>query len=176
MIVEAPPFARRLLIASIAAALSGCGFKPLYAPSTSEPAGPQGDLAAVQVALIPERSGQLLRQALQQRLDRGEALRKRYELAVRYSLQVDVVGFQFDASVTRERVSGTGAWTLKALDTGATVSTGVARSLDGLDILDQQYFSADVANETVQRRLAQNIASEITTQVAAFFRRRSQVG
>ena len=125
---------------------------------------------------MPERSGQLLRQALQQRLDRGEGLRKLYELSVGYSIASEQLGYQMDTTVTRQRLRATGTWTLKALDTGAVVATGTTRSLDGFDILNQQYFAADVANETALRRLAENMASQITLEVATFLDRRSATG
>ena len=167
---------RRAALAMLSCSLGACGFRPLYAPVGRAAKGAQADLAQVQVALIPERYGQLLRQALQQRLDRGEGLRKRYELSVSYSLSVDAVSYQVDASVTRLRLTGTGNWTLKALDTGGQVSSGSARALDGLDILDQQYFAADIANETTQRRVAENVANQITLQIASFFTQRKTAG
>ena len=64
---------RRMLALAAAAALSGCGFQPVYMPTASGNAGvAQRELAAIQVALIPDRPGQLLRQALQDRLETGE--------------------------------------------------------------------------------------------------------
>ncbi|MDQ2801372.1 MAG: hypothetical protein M3Y41_01300, partial [Pseudomonadota bacterium] len=47
--------------------LAGCGFQPVYMPTASGSAGPaRRELAAVNVQIIPDRPGQLLRQALQQ--------------------------------------------------------------------------------------------------------------
>lgn len=162
-----------MLLAAAAAGLGGCGFRPVYAPVGHSAVGAQGELGQIQVALIPERSGQLLRQALQQRIDRGEGLRKRYELSVGYSVLAEQLDIQADTSFTRQRLRGVGNYTLRALDTGAVVTTGVVRSLDGFDILNQQYFAADVANETAQRRLAENVASQITLEIAGFLDRRA---
>ena len=48
--------------------LSGCGFQPVYMPTASGKAGvAQRELASVYVGIIPERPGQVLRQALQER-------------------------------------------------------------------------------------------------------------
>ena len=50
--------------------LAGCGFRPLYAPVTTEDGGAEdirNELAAVRIGNIPERSGQLLRRDLQRR-------------------------------------------------------------------------------------------------------------
>lgn len=164
------------LLVLVSVTLAGCGFHPVYAPSARSVSGVGGDLGQIQVALIPDRSGQLLRQALQQRLDRGDASPKRYELSVGYSIAAEQLGFQIDTSVTRQRLRATGTWTLRALDSGGVVATGTVRSLDGFDILNQQYFAADIANETALRRLAENVASQITLEVAAFIDRRSATG
>ena len=63
---------RRLLVLAAGASLSGCGFQPVYMPTASGKAGvAQRELAAIQVDLIPDRPGQVLRQALQDRLEMG---------------------------------------------------------------------------------------------------------
>ena len=50
------------------------------------------------------------------------------------------------------------------------LARGSARAIDGLNILDQQFFAADLENEAVQRRLAEQIADQIVLQLAAYFR------
>jgi len=62
---------RRQVLAMLAGApLSGCGFQPVYMPTASGKAGvAQRELAAIHVALIPDRPGQVLRQALQSRFE-----------------------------------------------------------------------------------------------------------
>jgi LPS-assembly lipoprotein len=39
-----------------------------------------------------------------------------------------------------------------------------------VNIFNEQFFAADLENETVQRRLAEQIADQITIQLAAYFR------
>ena len=47
---------RRALLGLVGACLTGCGFQPVYMPTASGRAGvAQRDLAAVRVALIPDR-------------------------------------------------------------------------------------------------------------------------
>jgi LPS-assembly lipoprotein len=163
---------RRAMMLSLGTAVAGCGFRPVYAPRPDEPGGSQAQLATIRVALMPERSGQLVRQELQARLDHGEALAKRYELSVGFSLAADIVGIQQDTTFTRLRYVGTANWTLKRLDPAQTVvTTGLARSLDGINILDQQYFAADLEGETVTRRIAAAVADQITLQLASYFAR-----
>ena len=57
---------RGFLVLSAGAALAGCGFQPVYMPTASGQAGPaQRELAAIDVALIPDRPGMLLAQELE---------------------------------------------------------------------------------------------------------------
>ena len=166
---------RGLVVAAAALAVSGCGFRPLY--GTSQGDGPQRELAAIEVALLPDRSGQLLREALQQRFDHGEAVAKRYVLSVSYGVAGDSISIQRDSTATRVRQVATASWSLKALNPAQTVVTsGTARGLDGVNIIDQQYFAADLEGETATLRLTETIANQIAQQIASFFARRAQTG
>jgi LPS-assembly lipoprotein len=173
-------FARRAFgCAAIAGILSSCGFRPVYGPSRSGGPGPaQSELAAVSVALIPERAGQLLRQALQERLERGGLVAApHYDLVVAYGVAVEAIAIQPDTSSSRTRVIGTATWKLMAQDPQhATLASGVVRHVDGFNIFNEQYFAADLESETVQRRMAEAVADQITMRLAAYFDRQSEKG
>ncbi len=159
------------------AALAGCGFEPVYMRTASGEAGPaQRELAAVSVAIIPDRPGQLLRQELQERFgsDAGD-VPARYKLAVSYSIAGQGIAILQSSAPTRIRMIGTANWTLTAADGGQRVTSGSAKAVDGFDILDQQYFAADLSTEQTQKRLASALADEIALQLAVFFRRRAAV-
>jgi len=167
---------RRLLGLAAGASLSGCGFQPVYMPTASgNPGVAQRELAAIQVAIIPDRPGQLLRQALQQRLDGSETgTARRYELNVAYSIAGEGIAVQPDSSVTRVREIGNASWNLVAQDPGRTrLSSGYAKAVDAMNVLESQYFAGDLETETLQRRLAEALADQITLQLAAFFRKRA---
>ncbi len=167
---------RSLLGFAAGLSLSGCGFRPVYMRTASgRPGIAQRELAAVHVEILPDRPGQLLRQALQQRLERASTgVLPKYDLGVNYSIGGEGIGIQGDNSVTRVRLIARGAWTLRAQDPARTALTsGTSRAIDGLNILDQQYFAADLEQETVQRRLADQIADQIVLQLAAYFRKRT---
>ncbi len=167
---------RAFLALGAGAALAGCGFQPVYMPTASGQAGPaQRELAAINVNLIADRPGMLLRQALQ---DRFEGAERRHRATLR-------PGGQFldyrqrprdpaEHTVTRVRLIGHATWTLHAQDLARTnIINGSARAADAENILDTQYFAADLENETIQKRLAGEVADQITLQLAAFFRKRA---
>jgi LPS-assembly lipoprotein len=150
------------------AVLGGCGFAPLY----SDAAGQETALGQVNVALIPDRNGQLLRQALQDRLDRtGGGVSSRYDLYVGLGFNVNELATDQQSASTRERDIGTAAWTLKAEDAGhTTLSTGTAHALDGFDIINQQFFAADMSREAALQRIDESLADQIVQQLAVYFR------
>jgi len=128
-------------------------------------------LDEVSVDVIPDRQGQLLRQALQQRLEgSGDARAKRFGLAVVYSVAVDAIAIQRDSTSTRVRVIGAATWSLRGLQPNQGIlKTGSARMMDGYNVIDQQYFALDLENEDAQRRLAESISGQITLQMASYF-------
>ncbi len=138
-------------------------------------AGPAAELAAVYVPVIPERSGQLLRQALQQRLEgSGGGGVKRYELIASNGISAEGIGIQTDTSATRVRLIGRSVWTLRLLDPAHTVlTTGASRVLDGYNVLNQQYFAADIEASSAYKRVAETLADQIVTRVAVFLKRRA---
>jgi LPS-assembly lipoprotein len=169
---------RKLLTLGSAGILAGCGFQPVYMPTASGRAGPaQRELAAINVGLIPDRPGQLLRQNLQERLaSDASGTPLRYDLAVSFTIAGEGIGILNDNAATRVRLIGNAHWTLRSRDPEQTQLTGgSARAMDAFNVLDQQYFAADMENEQVQRRLASDLADQIAMQLAVFFRRRAAV-
>lgn len=168
--------ARRSLVMLAVPLLARCGFRPVYqsADGDSDSAAATG-LAAIAVGLISDRQGQLLRNALQERFERaGVRVPRRYDLSVVYSFSSEGIGIRQDYSTSRVRFIGRATYTLTSQDPSrATLTTGAARSLDGLDVYNEQYFASDLETETIQRRMAETIADQIALQLAGFFRKRA---
>src|SRR3954469_10916210 len=78
-----------------AAFVAGCGFQPVYMPTATNKAGPaQREMAAIFVPVIPDRPGQLLRQALQRDLASDSGVPSVYELRVYYFISGEGVAIQ----------------------------------------------------------------------------------
>ncbi len=165
-----------MLLGLAAPSLGGCGFHPMYAAARSGEAGPAAiGLAEVTVGQIPDRPGQLLHLALQERFERsGLAEAHQYDLNVTFSISGEAIAFQQDTSNTRMRMVGTATYQLIAQDPSrSTLTSGTARSVDGLDMFDQQMLAAALETEVVQRRVAEQVADEITQQLAIYFDRQA---
>ncbi len=159
--------ARRSLMLSLAALTTGCGFHPVYGVGQAG----EADLGAVFVNVIPNRSGQLLRQALQSRFEgAGSDAAKRYALSVFYFDFGQVVGTQLNNFGTRSRNIGIASWGLHSVDNPAVqVTGGTARTVDGYNLIDEQFFYADLSDDAVQRRLAQALADQIALALNVYF-------
>ena len=151
-------------------ALAGCGFSPLYGGEKG--AAASAGLETVQVQTIPNRSGQVLYQTLQQDFyTNGAPTQALYQLSVDYSIEQIGEGVQEDSSTSRTRFVAVAHWRLSAIgEPSKTLKSGQAMAMDGLNILDQQYFAATLETETVDKQLANEIAAQMTTQLAAWFR------
>ena len=166
---------RAAALLGVAGLLAGCGFRPLYMPEGGRGSPAAAELAAVYVPVMAERQGQLLRQALQQRMEgTGTGTAKRYELITAPSFSGEGIAIQTDTSTTRIRLNGTASWTLRRLDPARTVlAQGSSRITDGYNIINQQYFAADLESEAAFKRLAESLADQIVTDVAIFLRRQA---
>jgi LPS-assembly lipoprotein len=160
----------------IAPALTACGFHPVYAPAASgaDSAAATG-LAEINVALIPERSGQELRLALQERFERsGVAVARRYDLTVTFGVGAEAIGIQPDTSNTYVRLIGSATYRLTAQDpTRSTLTSGIARSVEGFNVFDQQFFAQDQETDAIIKRIAEAIADQIALQLALYFKKQS---
>ncbi len=162
---------RGVLALGAAASVGGCGFRPLYGTLASG-GTVRPELAAIYVAVMYERQGQLLRQALQRRFEGTDAsVAKRFELTGGLAVNAEGIGIQGDSSSTRVRLNASSTWTLRRLDVATTpVTNGVARAIDGYNINNQEYFAADLEQSAAIRRLADTVADQITQDLAVYFR------
>jgi LPS-assembly lipoprotein len=168
--VDAGAVSRRALLLAVLP-LAACGFQPMYARSGARNTSAVAtELSAVSVLNIPERPGQLLRESLRFKLGDASGEPKRYELSVGYGIGGEAIAILPDSAATRVRLSGTAVWSLRRQDVARSIVTsGAARSIDGFDLIDQQPFNGDLSNEAAQRRLAANLAEQITLQLASYF-------
>ncbi len=151
-------------------ALTGCGFAPLYGQSGDASVAQKLDMVAVQN--IPDRTGQLLRLALETQLHAaGAPTQELYSLSVSYSLGATDIGIQQDSSVTRNRFTGSATWRLTPLGAPTVaLATGHASTEDAANVADQQYFALTLETDTINQQVADQLAAAITTQLAAYFR------
>lgn len=159
-----------LLFAAGAAALGACGFEPLY--------GRFGDysiadeLASVKIALIRDRSGQILRNALLDGLTpKGEPQRPAYTLIVElYEPRPQDLGIARDDTVVRYGYSSSALFRLND-GAGRLIHQSVAASSTSYEVTNSEYATV-VGRNNARDRVMQEIAHDIKSQLAVYFRTR----
>lgn len=166
---------RRLLVLSAPLLAAACGFQPVYMRTASGRPGPaQRELARVYVNIIPDRPGQELRQALQERFDDDSGTPAAYDLSVTFSIAGEGIAITQQDIATRLRLTANATYTLVSRGPHPVrLTAGSARAIQGLNIFDSQYFAADLENEAKQQSLADQCADQITNQLATYFRRQA---
>lgn len=155
------------LMAAAALMLAACGFKPLY----GEPDGgaTSGGRLSVEVALIPNREGQVLRTALQRRFSPAAAANYRLNVALAQASAVTAIDAAGDA--TRRRVTMTAGWRLTPLAADAPRPLeGRVRVVEAYNVLASDYanYTAESAvRERAAARLADLVAQAATARAAA---------
>jgi LPS-assembly lipoprotein len=152
----------------ILALVAGCGFHPAFQQSNLGHGGSDA-LAQIEVGLIPDRPGQLLRQELQRRLEgSGGSIHKSYLLATSLAMRNDFVGIEFGSnSSSRIRVVGTATWKLIRIDgQQETVASGWQKSTDGFNQIDPQYFYSDLQLEQTYKRIAASLAEQMLLAIS----------
>ncbi len=147
--------------------LAGCGFSPLYGGGGAT----AGALDTVEIANIPERTGQLLRQSLQTDFyAAGAPVAQRYVLNVTYAVSQADIGVQADTATTRARSTATATWSLAPVgEPTHQLASGQVVDEDASNIVANQLFAFTLESDAVNDELSSRVAADITAQVAAYF-------
>jgi LPS-assembly lipoprotein len=157
--------AASLLLAVCAAALSGCGFRPLYAEATGS--GAQ-TLASIEIGLIADRPGQKLRNMLLERLTpTGQPRQPAYILDVRLTEAKQELAIRKDETATRANLTVTAQFVLRALrEPQLGTYAGVANSTNSYNVLRSEFATLSAENDARDRAL-RVLAEEIRIRIAA---------
>lgn len=157
-------WSRRAALLLLLAPLGGCGFHPLYAKVDSASVDPA--LASIHVARVPDRLGQLLTDALRERLNpTGLTVEPRYELSILLSIYRYDTGIQRDASSTRGEVQLTAQYTLRDIRTTQIVRTGQSRATGEFNIVNDGYATT-VAELDARERSVRDLSQDLGAQLA----------
>ena len=147
----------------LAASLSGCGLRPMYAGGSAGPVA--ATLTRVEVAPIEGKAGWLMADALRDRLPpSGNA---RYRLEVKLDDQISGLGVSRDNSVTRERRTLRARYQLIDLANGTTLLDATAGSDSGIDVVGSEYATI-AAENTALERLSGIVADQIVSRLALY--------
>ena len=174
----------RLRIASLIAAaaallaLSGCGYRPVYGEQSAAVSGEgaRANLGSVKVLGIADRRGQLLRNYLVDRMTpRGEPAAPRYILSVTTSESRRITDSRPDGTATRADLVVVARYSLRDATSDLVVFTERSEGLATYNLLSARFASV-VSEDEARRRAVEQIADQISLQVALFLNRRHAPG
>jgi LPS-assembly lipoprotein len=159
------------LLATLSLALSGCGWRPLYADPESGPAA--AALRAIHVEPISERIGQRLEWALRTAFNpNGIPTRERYDLRTTLTVSRASLGIQSQGLATRGRLDAVARIVLVDLKGGKKLLANTIHMQSAFDILPNGY-ATKVAEEDADRRTVEELSREIVARLTLFLQRRA---
>lgn len=168
---------RRFAIISILTTLSACGLRPLYGggegtpPAGAPSGGVAGDLAAIRIATIAERGGQVLRNALLDHLTpEGEPRQPLYHLVVTRAEAEQSPLRRLDEVAILQILRVSATWSLRD-SAGATLTSGVSRAVARFDLTRSQP-ATEAARDNARERAARDLAEDVRVKLALYFRQR----
>lgn len=154
-----------LSVATIA--LSGCGFRPLHGQFADDPTANAG-LAGIEVKPIPNRTGQLMRTALQRRLNPVRGVAPLYALNINLRESTAKLAIEQNAFATRANLTLVAEFSVSRIQDGAGIFQSQSKAVASYNILSSQY--ATLAAETNAReRAIDTLANDIRTRLAIYF-------
>lgn len=159
---------RALFLFLATAALSACGFKPIYA-TTGEAGGAINRQIEISAVTAPEYLHPFVQKALNDRLILNDGRAPAYQLSVNVTERAEQLAVQIDATVTRYNYRLYGAYVLTDNATGEKI-IGNARAVTSYNIVSSQYstlYAERTAQEKAARMLAEEIERDILLRFAA---------
>jgi LPS-assembly lipoprotein len=156
------------VLAAALAATAGCGFRPLYGSSSASNAA---ELSSVQINIIKDRSGQILRNFLLDRLTpRGAPSNARYTLNVELIESKSDIAVRTDESATRSTLTIYADYKLTS-NAGPEkgVHSGRVISVSSYNRLSSDYGTL-ASEQNARQRSLREIAEELRLRIASAIR------
>jgi LPS-assembly lipoprotein len=153
-----------LAATALALALPGCGLQPVY--SAGSASAPAQLLAQISIAPIPDRSGYLVKSALQEQFG-TRAAGLPYRLDVVLDDQITAFGVRGDSSAARERRTLRARFRLVDAASNNVLLDDVVASDAGIDRVSSN-FAVVAAENTALERMAVDIARQISARLARY--------
>ncbi len=147
--------------------LTGCGFHSVYgARDDQDPVAVE--LNAISIDTIPERNGQILRNALIDRIyGKNRPALPLYHLKIEIHANEEVLGLLANATATRSMLNLSVDYTLTD-QAGKKILTGMAHSVASYNRLDQMYGTV-AARESAYDHTLHEASEQIVNRLSLYF-------
>ncbi|HET8727909.1 MAG TPA: LPS assembly lipoprotein LptE [Alphaproteobacteria bacterium] len=157
-----------MLVLALPLLLAACGFQPLYGETQMGVVAAQ--FAETEVAVIPNRSGQILRNYLIEDLNpSGRPDDPAYVLNVGLNETFRDLAIRKDATATRANLIVSASYRLRNGD-GEPLTSGSVQTITSYNILRDEFATLSAERDARDRALRQ-ISEDISTRLALYFNR-----
>ena len=158
-----------LLLVSGALLLSGCGFRPLYGRTSEAALSPVEEMAAIRIAPLPDRIGQLMHNLLRDRLNpRGQPAKPAYLLNVTLNEWRRELGVRKDETATRANLILSASFVLRPVGSKEVLVKGTSSSVNSYNILTNQ-FTTIVSESDARERALRELSNDIRIRLGIYF-------
>ncbi len=165
----AVPHISRVLLLCVTLVISACGFEPLHGTSTRKSA--PDALSGIRIDSIADRSGQVLRNHLFDRLTpRGAPANAAYVLRVRLQEPRQTLALRRDDVISRVGYSASVVFDLFD-PSGRRVFTGTSSYASDYEVTNSE-FATLLSAQNARDRVLELVSDDIRAQLAEFLTRR----
>lgn len=155
-----------ILLTVAALVLAGCGYRPLYGSSATDP-GVAGKLSSISIPEPTDRPGQLIRNELISSLQAGRGEEK-YMLNLTTTVADNGVIQKKQPAVTRQAILITTNFELVDRSNGAVLTKGTTFARVPFDVIRQPFADMQAQTDATERA-AREVGADIRTRLAAYF-------
>lgn len=155
--------------------LAACGFEPMYGTHSAQSEAATTALPNIEIANIPDRDGQYLRNLLMDRLYQHGHPDDAAPYILKFgTLSKNIVdlGIQKDATATRAQIQIAAHMDLVDKSTGKAVLQRDFRTVGAYNLLDDQLATL-VSQQNITESILQEMRDEAVTQLSLYFRRKA---
>jgi LPS-assembly lipoprotein len=162
-------FLRAACLVSLLGLLAGCGFHSVYGSRGGSDGSPVAmELNDIAIDSIPEHNGQILRNALVDRMyGKNRSDQPHYRLSATLHSNTEDLGIQANATSTRELLNMYCDYKLKD-NTGRQILSGTAHSVASYDRLDQMYGTI-AAQQSATENTLHEVSEQIVNRLSLYF-------
>jgi LPS-assembly lipoprotein len=163
---------RVALALSLCLLLTACGFHPQYGENRYTPVGAEDVLDRVEIANIPNREGQFLKNALIDRFHRAGTPTSApliLQISTLQEQKTDLDVTQL-SDATRGQLRLNTDFSLIRRDTGQAVLTRQVRAITSYNIFDSR-FATRVAEDNARTNALNDLAGQIERQLVLYLKR-----
>ncbi len=162
---------KNFLILTTILFLSACGFSPTYGTATNSDAV-KNNLDQIDIAIIPNREGQYLRNALIDRFyQSGTPTSPRYNLKIPKIIEnVSDFDITIDSEATRRQLKLRATMTLIDKKSGKKVLSRKLRAITSYNVLESE-FSTIVTEQSARDAALNDLARQAVRHISLYFSR-----